>query len=121
MTGSASGNAVSLFNNLLVFVKSLTQALQETQVDQEVDQRVVIGDGWAVAQMRTFDAEGHRLRVDALDGGALSIDGLVFLAVTVEGVAQASADTGGHHRGAAAASGIDVVDRTGDAAGSPAR
>ena len=59
MTGYASGSAVWLFTNSLVFAKSLTQAAQETQVDQEVDERVLIGDGLAVAQVRSLDAQRH--------------------------------------------------------------
>jgi hypothetical protein len=66
MTGSALGNVVWLFNNLLVFVKSLAQAVQETQVDQDVDQGVLAkrGDGLAVAQVQSLDAERDSWRVD---------------------------------------------------------
>jgi len=83
-----------LFNNLRVFVKSLTQALKETQVDQDVDQRVLIGDGLTVAQMRALNAERDGLRVDPLDRGALAIDLLVEFTVAVKRVAQTRAVVG---------------------------
>ncbi len=48
-------------NNLLVFALAVTQAVQEAQVDQDIDERVLIRDGLAVAEMRTFDTQGERL------------------------------------------------------------
>ena len=68
------------------------QALQEVQIDQNVDERILIGDGFAVAQMRTLNAQVDRLCVDAFQGGALVISELIGLTVTVKGVAQARAD-----------------------------
>src|SRR3990172_5061811 len=79
------------------------QALQEAQVDQHVDQRIVVGDGLTVAEMGSLDAQRHRLRVDALDSAALTVEALVEFAVAVERIAQARADAGGHHGGAATA------------------
>ena len=92
---------------------ALTDALQEAQIDEEVGQGVEIGNGVAVAEVGAFDAEGDGLAVDALDGGALLVDILVSLALAVEGVAQASADAGGHRRRAAFLRPVLVLDRAG--------
>ena len=54
------------------------EALQEAQVDQDVDQGVEVSDGGAVADVRALDAEGDGLAVDAFDGGALVVDVLVL-------------------------------------------
>ncbi|MCC6188489.1 MAG: hypothetical protein IT318_05615 [Anaerolineales bacterium] len=40
---------------------ALAHALQEAQVDQDIDQGIVVGDGGAVAQVRAFNAERQRL------------------------------------------------------------
>ena len=50
-------------------------ALQGTQVDQDVDEGVLVGDGLTVAQLGTFDVQFEGLAVDALCGGALLVDG----------------------------------------------
>ncbi len=54
--------------------------VQGAQVDQNVDERVLVSDGLAVAQPGPFDAEGHSLGVDALGGSTLIVDALVDFA-----------------------------------------
>ena len=100
------------FNNSIGFGQLPPQALQEAQIDQEVNERVLVRNGRAVAQMRPLNAQGDGLRVNAFDGGALAIDPLVQLAVTVEGVTQARADTGGHHGRAALLLGVVMMNGT---------
>ena len=95
----------------------MADALETAQVDEEVDEGVEVGDGVTVANMGTFDAEGDGLAIDAFDRGALSVDILVSLAVAVEGVAQASADAGGHGRRTALLAPLFVLDGTGLAVG----
>ena len=101
-----------LFNNSLGFGQLQPQALQEVQIDQEVNERVLVRNGGAVAQVRPLNAQSDGLRVNAFDGGALPIDLLVQLAVTVEGVPQASADTDRHHGGAALLFGVGMMKGT---------
>jgi len=104
-----------LFNNSIGFGQLQTQALQEAQVDQDINQRVLVGDGGAVAQMWPLDAQCHGLRIDPLNGGALAIEGFVQLTVAVERVTQACADAGRHHRGASTPFPIAMPHRTGAA------
>jgi len=40
--------------------------LQEAQVDEDVDQRVPVGDGVLVTEVRAFDTQRDGLGVDAL-------------------------------------------------------
>jgi len=82
-----------LFNNSIGFGQLQTQALQEAQIDQEVNECVLVRNGWAVAQMRPLNAQGDGLRVNAFDGGALPIEIFVNLAVAVQGIPQAGSDT----------------------------
>jgi hypothetical protein len=51
--------------------------LQEAEVDENVDQRVAVGDGLLVAEVGAFDAQRDGLAVNALGGGALLVDVLV--------------------------------------------
>lgn len=73
----------------------LCRALPGPQVDQDVDEGVLVGDGLAVAQPGTLDAQFLGLAVDALGGGPLLVDCLVYGAVAVELIANAGADAGG--------------------------
>jgi hypothetical protein len=66
-------------------------SLQGVQIDQHASQRVVVGDGHLGAQLWPLDAQVHCLAVDPLGGGALLVDLLVLLAVTIDLVAQPSA------------------------------
>ena len=101
-----------LFNNSIGFGQLQTQALQEAQIDQEINEGVLVSNGWAVAQMRPLNAQGDGLRVDAFDGGALAIDLFVQVAVAVEGIAQAGADTDRHHGRAALLLGVGMMNGT---------
>ena len=79
-------------------------ALQGTQVDQDVDEGVLVGDGLTVAQLGAFDVQFEGLAVDALCGGALFVDGFEQVTFAVELVTDAAAmaaaiagsDAGGH-------------------------
>src|SRR5512135_3472443 len=97
----------------MIFRWLMAQALQEAQVDQQIDQRILVGDRRAMAQVGSLDPEGDRLRVDAFDGGAFPIQLLVTLALAVESVPEARPDAGGHHHGAAAFLPAGMMDRTG--------
>ena len=67
-------------------VFGVVEALEEAEVDQDVDEGVEIGDGSAVADVRALDAESNGLGVDAFDSRALVEDMLVGVAAAVEGV-----------------------------------
>lgn len=86
--------------------------MEGMQVDQDVGQRVVIGDGKPVAQFGTLNAEFDGLGVDALGGGALLVDLLVGVAVAVELVADTCSDAGGYGSYATFLGPVFVVDRT---------
>jgi hypothetical protein len=49
---------------------ALTDALQGMQVDQDVGQSVVVGDGNPIAQFGALDAQVNRLAVDTCSAGA---------------------------------------------------
>ena len=51
-------------------------ALAGAQVDQDVGEGILVGDGLGVAQLGALDAEFDGLAVDAFGGGALFVDGL---------------------------------------------
>ena len=80
---------------------ALADALERTQVDQNVDQRIQVGDRLPVAQSGPFDAEFYGLAVDPFGGGALLVDVFVGLAVPVKLIAQTCADAGRDGRGTA--------------------
>ena len=90
----------------------LAKAPERTEVDQDVEERVVVGDGRLVAQPRPLDAELGGLAVDALGGGALGVDGLVVGGVPVELVPQPRAGRSGHRDPAAARGPLGMVDGT---------
>ena len=69
--------------------------MQGAQVDQHVDEGILVGDGLAVAQPGPLDTEFLGLGVDALGGRTLVVDGLVDVAIAVDLVADARADTSG--------------------------
>ena len=86
--------------------------MQGPQVDQDVDQGVLVGDGLAVAQPGALDAEFLGLGVDALGGGALLVDFFEDGVVAVELVADACANAGGQG-GDAALGPVLMIDGTG--------
>lgn len=91
----------------------VANALEQAQIDQDVDESIEIGDGLAIADMRALDPQGFGLAVDTLGGGALFVNVFVALAVAIQGVAQARANAGGHRDGAALLGPVFVVDRAG--------
>ncbi len=76
-------------------------AVQGAQVDQDIDEGILVGNGLAVAQPGALDAKLLGLGVDALGGGTLVVDFLVDVAIAVDLVAGARADTGGYRGGTA--------------------
>ncbi len=89
----------------------LATAPERTEVDQNVEERVVVGDCRGVAQTRPPDSELGDPAVDALGGGSLCVDGLVLGSVSVELIAQARAGSGGHRDAATARVSLGMVDR----------
>jgi hypothetical protein len=111
MTDYADGPGRWFFNNSGYCGASCAQAMEEAQIDEQIDQSVLIGNGGAIPQMRSFDAEVDRLRVDPFDGGALPIDLFVTVAVAIQRVADAGPDADGHHGGTAALLPLRMTDR----------
>jgi hypothetical protein len=64
----------------------LVDALEGVQVYQHVDQGIVVGDGWATAQLGPLDAEFLGPGVDAFGGHTLLVDVLVEVIVAVDRV-----------------------------------
>ncbi len=89
----------------------MADAPEGAQVNQHVEQGVVVSNGRTIAQFRALDARGDGLTVDALRGSTLLVGLFVDVAVTVELVADTSADAGGERRGAAALGPLFVIDR----------
>ena len=69
--------------------------LQPTQVNQDIDERVLVGNGTIVAQLRPFDAQVKCLGIDAFDGRALLVKFFVRFARAIQFVTHPSADAGG--------------------------
>jgi hypothetical protein len=84
--------------------------MQGAQVDNHVDQGVLVGDGVGVAQVRRLDAEGKGLAVDSFSCAALVVELLVGDTLSVQLVADASADTGGNGGEAALLVPVGMVD-----------
>ena len=92
---------------------TLADALECSQVDQDVNQRVHVGNRLSVAEFGTLDAEFNGLTVDAFRGGALLVDILVLLRFTVELIPQACPDASSHGGDTAAIGPPGVIDWTG--------
>ena len=75
--------------------QTLADPLESVQIDQDVGQRVVIGDGHAIAQLGTLDAQGDSLTVDAFGSRTLLVDLLVRFAIAVDLVAHPRSFAGG--------------------------
>lgn len=84
--------------------------MQGAQVEEDVDQRVLVGNGLPVAQFGALDAQFDGLAVDAFVRRALLVDLLVSFSLAVELVADASANAGGDGGGAADLGPAFVVD-----------
>ena len=89
----------------------LANPLEGVQVNQDIGQGIVIGNGRAIAQFGAFDAESYRLAVDAFGSGALLVNGLELLALSIHLVAQTSAFPCGQGGDAALFGPILVVTR----------
>ena len=74
-------------------------ALECSKVDDDVNKCILIGDGLAVANMRSFDSEGHSLGVNTFGSGPLGVDLFVGRAFAVQLRAQPGANTGGDRGG----------------------
>ncbi len=59
-------------------------ALEETKIDQGVDERVEVGDGFAIPKHRAFNAEGDCLAINAFGGGALVVNSFVGLTLPIQ-------------------------------------
>ena len=66
--------------------------MKRAQIDEGVDQSILIGDGFLIAEFRAFDSQSFGLRIDAFSSGSLFEDLLVLVRLAVKLVAQASAD-----------------------------
>jgi len=60
------------------------------EIDEDVDQGVVVGNGLAVAEFGTFDSEGFGLGIDRFAGGTLDIELLAGIRVAIKLVAKAT-------------------------------
>ena len=80
----------------------MTQALQQTEIDQGVGQCIEIGDGIAITKVGAFNAETNCLAVDAFGGGTLRVDFFIGLTVPVQRISKSCANAGRHGDGAAA-------------------
>ena len=87
--------------------------LERTEVDQDIDQRVEVGDCSAIAQLGTLDPESGSLGIDAFGSCALLVEVFVGLAVAAKLVADARADAVGQRGGAAAFGKVRIVQGTG--------
>ena len=79
----------------------VSEPVQEAEIDEQINEGVLVSDGFAIAKNGTLNAEGFGLGIDTLDGGALVVYTFVKIAVAVESVAEACTDRGRHHGRAA--------------------
>ena len=88
----------------------MPDALKCPEIDDDIDERILIGNGLAVAEVRTLNAQIDGLRVDAFGGGSLLVDLLILRALTIQLIAQASPDADGQGADTAAFGPIFVGD-----------
>ena len=62
----------------------LAETLKRSQIDQNINEGVDVGDGLAIAEFRAFDAERNGLAVDALRCRALAVDFLIRIALSIQ-------------------------------------
>jgi len=79
----------------LSFGYFLSHSVQGTEIDQNIDEGVLIGDGPTIAQSGALNTQCFGLGVDTLGGSALLVDFLEEGTIAVELIADASADAGG--------------------------
>lgn len=70
----------------------MSDALQRPEIDDNINERILIGNGLSVAQIRAFNAQIDSLRIDALGGGPLFIEVFVRLAIAIQLIAQPGSD-----------------------------
>ena len=87
--------------------------LEGVQIDQNVSQGIVIGDGKAIAEFGALDPKMNRLAVDAFGGSALFVDRFVFFTLAIQLIAQASTRAGCQSGDAAALRPLGMLDRAG--------
>ena len=58
-------------------------ALECPEIDDEIDEGIVVGNGLSVSDFGSFDPKCDRLGVDAFGGGSLLIDLLVGRAFAI--------------------------------------
>ena len=92
---------------------AMPDALDETQVDEQVNQRVAVGDGALVTGFRSLNAQAVALGIEAFGSGALFVDEFEEFRVSVELVSDASAISQGQIGQTAPFGSAFVVDRTG--------
>ena len=92
---------------------ALPDTLDEAQVDEEVNQRIAVGDGALVAQLGSLNTQSSGLSIEAFGGGALAVDVFEGFRVSVELVTDASAISQGQVDQTAPFRPAFVVDGTG--------
>lgn len=65
--------------------------LESTQIEKDINERVLVGDRALVAQLGSLDAKFFGKRVDAFGGRALVVKSFVGITLSVELIAKASA------------------------------
>ena len=91
--------------------------MQSPEIDEDIDEGVLVGNGLFVAQFGAFDAQSQGLGVNPLVGRALVVEQFIGLRVTVELVTDTSPNSGGHGGDTAAFGPVFVVDRAGRGGG----
>ncbi|HLA07133.1 MAG TPA: hypothetical protein VJ022_06805, partial [Anaerolineales bacterium] len=89
----------------------MTDSLKQAEIDQGIRECIEIGDRIAIAETGTFNAKTDSLAVDALGGRSLSVNIFISLALPIEGISQASANTGRHGNSATAFASTFMMNR----------
>ena len=89
----------------------LSHSVQGTEIDQNIDEGVLIGDGPTIAQSGALNTQFFGLGVDTFSGSALLVDCLEEGTIAVDLIADASADAGGKSGGTAAFGSVLVTNR----------
>ena len=75
--------------------------MHRSQIDEQVGQRIDVGNRRGIAEFRTLNAKRDGLTENAFDSGTLSINGFVFFRLTVELMANTSPRNGWYRQLAA--------------------
>jgi len=102
-----------VYNKLvrLSFGFFLSHSVQSTEIDQNIDEGVLIGDGPTIAQSGALNTQFFGLGVDTFSGSALLVDFLEEGTIAVDLIADASADAGGKSGSTAAFGPVLVANR----------